>query len=106
MVGLFFDVFGVVVIAIGVLWATLVVLRTGKVDYERYRLRVGRSLLLGLEILIAADIIRTIAADLTFRTLGALALLVIIRTFLSWALEVELEGVWPWKRRELQRGGE
>ncbi|MDX1665259.1 MAG: DUF1622 domain-containing protein [Candidatus Promineifilaceae bacterium] len=106
LVSLFFDVFGVVVIAVGILWATAAVLRSRRIAYERYRTRVGRSLLLGLEILIAADIIRTIAAELSFRTLGALAVLVLIRTFLSWALEVELEGMWPWKRYEMQKGGD
>ena len=103
LVSLFFDVFGVVVIAVGILWATFIVLRNRRLDYERYRLRVGHSLLLGLEILIAADIIRTIAAELSFQTLGALAILVLIRTFLSWALEVELEGMWPWERNEMKR---
>ena len=69
-------------------------------DEERYgqlRLRVGRTLLLGLEILVAADIVRTVALEATLESIIVLALLVLIRTFLSWALEVEIEGRWPWQ---------
>ena len=69
-------------------------------DEERYgqlRLRVGRTLLLGLEILVAAEIVRTVALEATLEIIIVLALLVLIRTFLSWALEVEIEGRWPWQ---------
>lgn len=62
----------------------------------------GRGVLLGLEILVAADLVRTIAVAPTLDNLLALGLLVIIRTFLSWSFDVELEGVWPWKKRELE----
>ena len=67
---------------------------------ERYRqlgLRLGRTLLLGLEILVAADIVRTVALEATLESVVVLALLVLVRTFLSWALEVEIEGRWPWQ---------
>jgi uncharacterized membrane protein len=70
-------------------------------DEERYnelKLRLGRSLLLGLEILVAADIIRTVALEATIESVLVLGILVVIRTFLSWSLEVEIEGHWPWKR--------
>ena len=60
------------------------------------RRRIGRAILLGLELLVAADIIRTVVAP-TFRSAGVLGLIVLIRTFLSFALEVELEGRWPWR---------
>ena len=70
-----------------------------RADYERYRLRLGRSLLLGLEILVAADVIRTAALDPTPRRIAVLGLLVLIRTFLSWSVTVEVEGRWPWQRR-------
>ena len=72
-------------------------------DEERYgqlRLRVGRTLLLGLEILVAADIVRTVALEATLESIIVLALLVLIRTFLSWALEVEIEGRWPWQPKQ------
>lgn len=63
----------------------------------RYRENVARGLLIGLEILIAADIVRTVALDMTISNLLALGLLVLIRTFLSWSLVVEIEGRWPWQ---------
>jgi uncharacterized membrane protein len=69
-------------------------------DRERYRdlkVHLGKSLLLGLEILVAADIIRTVALEATLESVVVLGLLVLIRTFLSWALIVEIEGRWPWQ---------
>lgn len=66
--------------------------------YARYKGGLGRSLLLGLEILVAADIIRTVALEQTLESIISLGLLVFIRTFLSWALVVEIEGKWPWQR--------
>ena len=67
--------------------------------YQELRLRLGRGILLGLEFLIAADIIHTVAVELTFETLGVLAVVVLIRTFLSFTLEMELSGRWPWQSR-------
>ena len=67
--------------------------------YRSFRQELGRSLLLALEFLIAADIIYTIAVDQTFTSLGMLGLLVLIRTFLSFALELEVGGRWPWQDR-------
>tara|TARA_R110002126_G_scaffold38317_16_gene114482 strand:- start:5582 stop:5947 length:366 start_codon:yes stop_codon:yes gene_type:complete len=64
---------------------------------QEIRQRLGRGILLGLEFLIAADIIHTVAVELTFSTVGVLALVVLIRTFLSFTLEVELTGKWPWQ---------
>jgi uncharacterized membrane protein len=69
--------------------------------YTSMRSVFGRAMLLGLEILIAADLIRTVAVQPTLQNLAVLGLLVVIRTFLSWSLDVELEGVWPWRKREL-----
>lgn len=66
--------------------------------YEMGRATFGRSVLLGLEVLVAADIIRTVAVEPTLSNLWVLALLVVIRTFLSWSLEVEIDGHWPWQR--------
>lgn len=72
--------------------------------YHTVRRTFGRSVLLGLELLVAADIVRTIAVQPTLGNLAVLALLVLIRTFLSWALEVEIEGRWPWQREAQTRG--
>ncbi len=66
--------------------------------YHRYRQDVGRAILLGLEFLVAGDIISTVAVSPTFTSVGVLAGIVAIRTFLSFSLEVELEGRWPWQR--------
>jgi uncharacterized membrane protein len=66
--------------------------------YKRFKDRIGNSLLLGLEFLVAADIIRTVALNPTLQSVMMLGVLVLIRTFLSWALIVEIEGTWPWHR--------
>ena len=65
--------------------------------YQELKVRLGKALLLGLEILVAADIIRTVALEATLQSVLVLGLLVLIRTFLSWALVVEIEGRWPWQ---------
>ncbi len=65
--------------------------------YEQYKAQVGKALLLGLEILVAADIIKTVALEPTLQNVMILGLLVIVRTFLSWSLVVEIEGHWPWR---------
>ena len=69
---------------------------------EGYRLlrdRLGRGLLLGLEVLVAADIVRTVILDANLRSVAVLGLLVLIRTFLSWSVAVEIDGTWPWQTR-------
>jgi len=66
--------------------------------YERYRVVLGKTLLVGLELLVAADIIRTVALDLTLMNIALLGLLVVVRTFLGWTLTVEVEGHWPWQK--------
>lgn len=68
--------------------------------YTQVRQRLGKGILLGLEFLVAADIIHTVAVELTFETVGILAIIVLIRTFLSFTLEVELSGRWPWQKKE------
>lgn len=65
--------------------------------YEHYRVMLGRSLLVGLELLVAADIIRTVTLDATLAGIAALGALVVVRTALSWTLTVEVEGRWPWR---------
>ena len=67
-------------------------------SYRMIRRGMGRSILLGLEFLVAGDIIRTVAISPTFASVGVLALIVLVRTFLSMALEVEIESRWPWQR--------
>ena len=66
--------------------------------YQRLKTSLGRTLLLGLEILVAADIVRTVALDSTLEAVAILGLLVLIRTFLSWSVVVEIEGRWPWQQ--------
>jgi uncharacterized membrane protein len=100
LVGNGIEIFGVLVIVLGICWSTFLFVqrRTPEQHYDNYKIRIGRSLLLGLEVLVAADIVKTIALDLTFESLGLLAGLVLIRTFLSWTLVLEIEGRWPWQR--------
>jgi uncharacterized membrane protein len=94
---------GVVVIVVGLLLATGVFAAAQRNGAQRvpayrvYRQQVGKAILLGLEFLVAADIIRTVAVDPSFTGVGVLAILVAVRTFLSFTLEVELEGRWPWQ---------
>jgi len=98
---------GVVVVVIGLLVATagfVVALRptsTRALAYRGYRQAVGKAILLGLEFLVAADIIRTVAVEPTFTSVGVLAIIVVVRTFLSFTLDVELEGRWPWQSHQL-----
>jgi uncharacterized membrane protein len=70
-------------------------------SYRGLRQSIGRGILLGLELLVAGDIIRTVAIDATFASIGVLAGIVLIRTFLSFSLEVELTGRWPWQAQRL-----
>jgi uncharacterized membrane protein len=96
---------GVGVIVAGVILATggfWLDLRSGerKEAYDRYRANLGRGILLGLEFLVGADIVATVTAPLSWESVGLLGLIVLIRTALSFSLEIEIEGVAPWRRRE------
>lgn len=97
---------GVTVTIIGALVATVVaarrLLRHEPDVYRSYRRQLGRSILLGLELLVAADIIRTVAVTPTLRSVGVLAVIVVIRTFLSFSLELEITGRWPWQKEPAQ----
>lgn len=73
--------------------------------YVRLRGNIGRTILLGLEVLIVADIVLTVAIDSTFESALALGVIVLVRTFLSFSLEIELEGVVPWRRRAIGAAG-
>jgi uncharacterized membrane protein len=100
---------GIELLAVAVIvgGVVLVGLRRGTVRYlfylkehgavERYKQHLGKPLLLGLELLVAADVIRTVALELTLANVGVLGLLVLVRTLLSWSLAVEMEGRWPWQ---------
>ena len=101
LVGTCIETFGVFIIVAGIIWLLYVHRRGESWHYDQYRIRIGRSLLLGLEVLVAADIVKTIAIELTFTSLGLLAGLVLVRTFLSWTLVLEIEGRWPWRRELL-----
>lgn len=97
-----FEVVGVAILAIGsvvaLVNASLPLVRGGRFAYERARQNVGRAVLLGLEVLIIADIVETITIDPTAESALVLATIVLVRTFLSFSLEIELEGVVPWRR--------
>jgi len=105
----FFEVVGMAVILGGFVLGLYRALRTWRTTgggaFETLRATFGRSILLGLEILIAADLVRTITVELTFYNLGVLAALIGIRTVLSLSLEVEIDGQWPWRRSENGRKG-
>jgi uncharacterized membrane protein len=103
------ELFGVGVILLSVLLATtkfVLDLRGDrrKAAYDSYRANLGRGILLGLELLVGADIIATVTAPLTWESVGLLGLIVLIRTFLSFSLETEIEGILPWRRRERGAG--
>jgi uncharacterized membrane protein len=106
LVGLGFELLGVAIILVGVIRALLTYIRSAGqppsgpiTPYRALRNRIGMALLLGLELLVAADIVRTVAIDPSFTSVGILALLVFVRTFLSWTLTLEIEERWPWQRR-------
>ncbi len=102
LVGVGIEIFGVFIIVAGIIWSGRLLLgRETALRYDSYKISIGRSLLLGLEVLVAADIVKTIAIELTFVSLGLLAGLVVVRTFLSWSLTLEIEGRWPWQREPL-----
>lgn len=97
------ELLGVVVIICGVVGATAWSLRDmwqGRFAdaFRSYRANLGRGILLGLEFLIAADIIGMVAIVPSFDRLGVLALIIVIRTFLSFSLQIEIDGRWPWQR--------
>jgi len=100
---LLLQIFGVAVILLGITAATIGYLQSRMKQKDSsevqdlLRIKIGKTLLLGLEILVAADIIKTVTIELNLIHLTSLGLLIVIRTMLSWALHVEVEGRWPWK---------
>ncbi|WP_409483356.1 DUF1622 domain-containing protein [Arsenicicoccus dermatophilus] len=99
-----FEIAGSGVLVAGLVLATLIavrvllVTRDGRRAYRLFREAFGGGILLGLEILVAADLVRTVAVEPTLRSVATLGLIVLIRTFLSFSLEIEIDGVPPWKR--------
>lgn len=94
------EVLAVAIIVLAIVYGTLrylVTARTRADAFHFYKFRLGRSLLLGLELLVAADIVGTVSVAPTLASVTLLGVLVLIRTFLSWALVVEMEGRWPWQ---------
>jgi len=108
LVGLILDGAGVLIVALGAVLAILNALRPAQGSLpDRYRLlreNLGRAILLGLEFLIAGDIIRSVVVDPTLLNVLVLGLIVLIRTFLSMTLQLEVEGRWPWERGDRQAG--
>ena len=102
-VSLLIEVMAVIIIMVAIInalsrYVFRVILQPQAGDhYQRLKISLGKALLLGLEILVAADIIRTVALEATLNSVLVLGILVLIRTFLSWALVVEIEGHWPWQ---------
>src|SRR5499426_2573459 len=96
-IGMTIDAAGVVVIVAGAVRLS----RRESDVYRRFRQQLGRAILLGLELLVAGDIVRTVAGSPTLTSVAILAAIVLIRTFLSFSLEVEITGRWPWQNREI-----
>ena len=95
------EVLAVFIIVIAMAYGTVYYLvessRRIEESYENYKLQLARGLLLGLELLVAADVIRTVTLEPTLDNILILGVLVVIRTFLSWSLIVEMKGRWPWQ---------
>ena len=95
------EVLAVAVIVIAIAFGTVRFLmgvgRSGEAAYRAYKEHLTKALLLGLEFLVAADIVRTVAIETTLNNVAILGALVVVRTFLSWSLVVEMDGRWPWQ---------
>ena len=96
------DALGVAVVSIGVLWGLFcfakgLLTQTADIAYKTFRIQIVRSLILGLEVLVAGDVIRTVAISPTLTSVAVLGAIVLIRCFLSWSLTLEIDGRWPWQ---------
>ena len=104
-IGMTIDAAGVAIIvtgaAIGFVASAVRLSRRESDVYRRFRQQLSRAILLGLELLVAGDIVRTVAASPSLTSVAILAAIVLIRTFLSFSLEVETTGRWPWQKREI-----
>lgn len=105
-IGKILDFFGVFIILIGVIISTGYFLtdvlekKDKDIWYKAYRKNLGRSILLGLELLVAGDIIRSVTGQPDFTSVGVLAIIVLIRSFLGITFDMEIEGKWPWQQRK------
>jgi uncharacterized membrane protein len=105
-VGKTIDAIGVATIVVGAAYSGVIFARREifgpslSDNYRQLRQGLGRSILLGLELLVAGDIIRTVATTPNFRSVGVLVVIILVRTFLSVSLELEVSGRWPWDRRD------
>ncbi|WP_433288207.1 DUF1622 domain-containing protein [Pseudonocardia sp. CA-142604] len=103
-IGMAIDAAGVAIIAVGAAIAAVVAVirlaqrRAGSDVYRQFRRMLARTVLLGLELLVAADIVRTVAILPSLNSVAVLGGIVIIRTFLSFSLELEITGRWPWQK--------
>jgi uncharacterized membrane protein len=104
----FFEAVGVVALFLGLFWAVFVGIKAGRRGYlqgvRAFREVFGSAILLGLEVLVAADLIRTVAISPSLENVTVLAIIVLIRTVLSFSLETEIEGVPPWRRAAMSGG--
>lgn len=109
MVAQGFELVGVAILFVGGVWAGVLAVRDAVAKrpvYTNIRRRFGKALLLGLEVLVAADIIKTVTIATTLETVAALGILVIVRTLLSFSLDIEIEGILPWRRTDLGGQGD
>lgn len=103
--GQFLDLVGVIIIVSGAVISTVYLAigfiheENGEKLYKSYRQNIARGILLGLEFLVAGDVIRTVAGDPSFTSVGVLAIIVLIRTFLGIEFEMEVDGRWPWQKK-------
>lgn len=99
-----FEIIAALTLLVGLFWSLVLTVRTyrlkhdGRLAYKTMRQSFGGAILLGLEILVAGDLIRTVAVYPTLENVGVLAIIVLIRTVLSFSLEIEIDGVPPWRR--------
>lgn len=106
-----FEVLGAAVMVVGMVWCAVLSIRAwrrtgdGGHAYGTLRRSIGAVLLLGLEVLVAADLIHTVAVEPTLTNVGVLGLIVVIRTVLSFSLEIEIEGMPPWRRAAMSGAG-
>ena len=109
--GLIIDAFGAAVILVGIVWGLAAWARDRlkhsdrRKAFQACRQRIGRAIVLGLEILVASDIIHTVVVEPTFTNAGVLAVLIVVRTFISWTLILDLEARWPWQPERPEHTG-
>ena len=96
------DLLGVLIVTLGLLWGVVcfikkLIAKSAELAYQKFRIQIIRSLILGLEVLVAGDVIRTVAISPTLMSVIILGAIVLIRCFLSWSLTLEIDGRWPWQ---------